>query len=62
MTGRPADGSARQGRPVVLEDPGTGLQIVVPPDSPEHAFQQLTELDLSDFVHGPVRYDKADRR
>jgi hypothetical protein len=62
VTGHAADDPAGQGRPVVLEDPGTGLQIVVSPDLPEGAFRQLTELDLSDFVDGPVRYDNGQHR
>ncbi len=54
IAGRPAPG---RGRPVVLQDPGTGLQIVLPPDLSDEGYQKLTELDLATFVRGPVRYD-----
>jgi hypothetical protein len=44
-------------RPVVLQDPGTGLQIVLSPDLSEEGYRRLTQLDLTTFTRGPVRYD-----
>jgi hypothetical protein len=62
VVGRPDGGPTSAGRSIVLEDPETELQIVVAPDLSDDAFRQLTELDLSDFTDGPIRYDKIDGR
>ncbi|MFI7134186.1 hypothetical protein ACIBQ1_51570 [Nonomuraea sp. NPDC050153] len=50
------------GPPVVLQDPATGLQIVLDADLPEEGYQQLVTLDLTQFELGPVRYDRVQRR
>jgi hypothetical protein len=44
--------------PLVIQDPGTGLQVVLPPDLPAQAYTQLLALDLTRFRLGPVYYDK----
>ncbi|MFF4506562.1 hypothetical protein [Streptomyces sp. NPDC001401] len=44
--------------PLVLQDWGSGLQVVLEADLPPEAYRQLVGLDLSDFRTGPVRYDK----
>lgn len=49
-------------RPLVLQDPATGLQIVLDPDLPERALDQLRTLDLAAFRHGPVHYDRHQQR
>ena len=54
IAGRPGPGA---GRPLVLQDPDTGLQIVLPPDLGDEGYRRLTELDVSRFRRGPVRYD-----
>ncbi|MFE7076386.1 hypothetical protein ACFU96_40495 [Streptomyces sp. NPDC057620] len=46
-------------RPVVLQDPTTGLRIVLEPDLPEAAYQQLSSLDLSRYRLGPLHYDQT---
>ncbi|MFV8183671.1 MULTISPECIES: hypothetical protein [unclassified Streptomyces] len=46
-------------RPLVLQDERTGLRIVLEADLPQHAYEQLTALDLSGFTVGPLHYDLA---
>ncbi|MBG0853007.1 hypothetical protein I2W78_14405 [Streptomyces spinoverrucosus] len=46
-------------RPVVLQDPSTGLRIVLEHDLPEAAYQQLVTLDLTRYRHGPLHYDRT---
>ena len=46
------------GRPVMLQDFGTGLQIILPPDLSEDGYRRLTQLDLTTFTCGPVRFDR----
>ncbi|WP_326690811.1 hypothetical protein OIE63_29225 [Streptomyces sp. NBC_01795] len=45
--------------PLVLQDPGTRLRIVLEADLPEEAYAQLTRLDLTAFRIGPLHYDRA---
>ncbi|MGA5508993.1 hypothetical protein [Streptomyces umbrinus] len=49
-------------RPVVLQDPATGLRIVLDPDLPHGAYQQLLSLDLTRYRLGPLHYDHARSR
>jgi hypothetical protein len=56
--GRP-ENTGRPPAPLVLVDPGTGVQIVLEADLPAAAYHQLTTLDLSQFSLGPVHYDLA---
>ncbi|GAB2717009.1 hypothetical protein [Streptomyces bullii] len=59
------DGSAEDAavpRPLVLQDERTGLRIVLEPDLPQQAYEQLTELDLTEFSIGPVHYDRTRER
>lgn len=50
-----ADSSARL---LVLQDTATRLQVVLEPDLPQQAYQALLALDLSEFRHGPLHYDR----
>ncbi|WP_409469479.1 hypothetical protein [Streptomyces sp. HC307] len=54
--------SAETVGPVVLQDPATGLQIILGPHLDEEAYRKLRALDLSQYTHGPVRYDTAEGR
>lgn len=54
IAGRPEPGGTR---PLVLQDPESGLQIVLPPDLSDEGYRLLTELDVSRFRRGPIRYD-----
>ncbi len=47
--------------PLVLQDAETGLQVVLEADLPPEAYQALPALDLSEFEHGPLRYDRQRR-
>lgn len=49
-------------RVMILQDPGTGLRIVLEADLPDEAYHQLLALDLTDFRFGPLHYDAARRR
>lgn len=49
-------------RPVVLQDPATGLRIVLDPDLPSGAYRQLLSLDLTRYRLGPLHYDQARSR
>jgi hypothetical protein len=49
-------------RPLVLQDTATGLQIVLDRDLTDNGYQQLVDLDLSQFRLGPVRYDRNQGR
>jgi hypothetical protein len=44
--------------PLVLEDSGTGLRVILEADLPPEALAKLCELELHRFRHGPLRYDK----
>ncbi|HEX2298508.1 MAG TPA: hypothetical protein VHH34_08335 [Pseudonocardiaceae bacterium] len=43
---------------LVLQDAVTRLQVVLEPDLPAEAYQALLALDLSQFRHGPLHYDR----
>lgn len=45
-------------RPLVLQDAVTRLQVVLEPDLPTEAYRALLALDLSEFRHGPLHYDR----
>jgi hypothetical protein len=47
---------------LVLQDAATGVQVVIEPDLPDESYQQLLALDLSTIRHGPVHYDRHQRR
>ncbi|PAZ16155.1 hypothetical protein CLM62_09625 [Streptomyces sp. SA15] len=49
-------------RPVVLEDPASGLRIVLEHDLPEEGYRQLLALDLTRYRLGPLHYDRAQGR
>jgi hypothetical protein len=49
-------------RPMVLQDTGSGLRIVLDHDLPADGYQQLLRLDLSRFRLGPLHYDLAEQR
>ncbi len=44
---------------LLLQDPGTGLRIVLEPDLPREAHEQLCALDLSRYRFGPLHYDRT---
>jgi hypothetical protein len=46
-------------KPMILEDPDTGLQIVLEADLPPEAITALTALDLREFRKGPVHFDRT---
>ncbi|MFG1609199.1 hypothetical protein [Actinoplanes sp. NPDC049265] len=58
----PRKSVAGRSRPVILQDPETGLSLVLPPDLSDEGYRQLGQLDLSAFVEGPIRYDTPSRR
>ncbi|MGH8881219.1 MAG: hypothetical protein ACRD0P_28365, partial [Stackebrandtia sp.] len=45
-----------ESRPMILQDADSGLMIVLEGDLPAEAYRRLTELDLSEYRHGPVHY------
>lgn len=47
---------------LVLQDPATGLRIILETDLPPEAHKQLCALDLSRYRLGPLHYDRAMRR
>ncbi len=47
---------------MVLQDTATGLQIVLDQALPDEGYQQLLNLDMSQFRLGPVHYDQVQRR
>ncbi|MGA4838948.1 hypothetical protein [Streptomyces sp. G45] len=54
------DGAAP--RPLVLRDDRSGLSVVLEPDLPPEAYEQLLALDLSGFRAGPLHYDRHQGR
>lgn len=48
--------------PLVLQDPATGIRILLEPDLPESAYVALRELEMGRFRHGPLHYDREARR
>ncbi|MER5219021.1 hypothetical protein [Streptomyces flaveus] len=57
-----SDPSPDRAGTVVLQDPATGLQIILGPHLDEDAYRKLRALDLSQYTHGPVRYDTVEGR
>jgi hypothetical protein len=47
--------------PLVLQDAGSGLQIILEDDLPIEAYQQLIKLDLTAYRIGPLHYDRHRR-
>ncbi|MFJ2160362.1 hypothetical protein [Streptomyces sp. NPDC087856] len=47
---------------VVLQDPATGIQIILGPHLDDTAYRALRALDLTGITQGPVRYDTAEAR
>lgn len=43
---------------LVLQDSATGVQVVLEPDLPDQAYQQLLRVDLTAIRQGPVHYDQ----
>ena len=54
---RLSDRSSTSAALLVLEDPKTGLRIVLEHDLPQKAYRELLELDLKRFSAGPLHYD-----
>ncbi|MFD3925920.1 hypothetical protein [Streptomyces sp. NPDC058614] len=48
--------------PVVLQDPATGLRIVLDHDLPDEGYQRLLAVDLTQYHLGPLHYDRAQGR
>ncbi|GHC55584.1 hypothetical protein [Streptomyces flavofungini] len=55
--GRTAAGDGAP-RPLVLQDARSGLSIVLEPDLPAEAYEQLLGIDLAEFHVGPLHYDR----
>ena len=47
---------------LVLQDSTTGVQVVLEPDLPDEAFEQLLTFDLATIRRGPLHYDRHCRR
>jgi len=47
---------------LVLQDSRTGIAVVIEPDLPDVAFEQLLTFNLSGIRRGPVHYDRHRRR
>ncbi|GGO39163.1 hypothetical protein [Streptomyces lasiicapitis] len=45
-------------RPLVLQDDRSGLSVVLEPELPAEAYEQLLSLDLTEFRVGPLHYDR----
>lgn len=58
LTDRPSTDAAL----LVLEDPKTGLRIVLEHDLPHQAYRELLQLDLHRFGTGPLHYDHNRRQ
>ena len=66
-TGLPAEraGAARGSDsvpPLVLQDPRSGVSVLLESDLPVPAYRQLVELDLAQFATGPIVYDRVQGR
>lgn len=57
----PGPGRDRPGV-LVLQDARSELRVVLEADLPVRAYQQLLELDLSDYRFGPLHYDRTQAR
>jgi hypothetical protein len=49
-------------RVLVLQDSTTGVQVVLEPDLPSQASQQLLRFDLTTIHRGPLHYDRHRRQ
>ncbi|MGA4837799.1 hypothetical protein [Streptomyces sp. G45] len=58
---RPAPAAAPP-PPVVLQDPATGLRVVLDHDLPDEGYRQLLAVDLTQYRLGPLHYDRAQGR
>lgn len=47
---------------VVLQDPATGIRIILGPHLDDTAYRALRALDLTQVAQGPVRYDTVEAR
>jgi hypothetical protein len=47
---------------LVLQDSTTGVQVILEPDLPDEAFEQLLAFDLAAIRRGPLHYDRHRRR
>ena len=47
---------------LVLQDSTTGVQVVLEPDLPDEAFEQLLVFDLAAIRRGPLHYDRHRRQ
>lgn len=59
LEGRGSSAADSPPRLLVLQDTVTRLQVVLEPDLPPQAYQALLALDLSEFRHGPLHYDRT---
>ncbi|MEV0091412.1 hypothetical protein [Streptomyces sp. NPDC050738] len=57
-----ADGAPALPGPMVLQDSGSGIKVVLEAGLPPEAFEKLLQLDLSDYRLGPLHYDIAQAR
>jgi hypothetical protein len=49
-------------RVLVLQDDTSGVKIVLEPDLPDEAFEQLLAFDLTTVRRGPLHYDRHRRQ
>ena len=49
-------------RVLLLQDSTTGIQVVLEPDLPTRAYQQLLSFDFATLRRGPLHYDQHRRR
>ena len=47
---------------LLLQDSATGIQVVLEPDLPARAYQQLLSFDFATLRRGPLHYDQHRRR
>jgi hypothetical protein len=47
---------------LILQDKTTGVQVVLEPDLPDEAFEQLLVFDLAAIRRGPLHYDQRRRQ
>jgi hypothetical protein len=59
---RPQPQPGEPPRVLLLQDSATGIQIVLEPDLPEQAYQQLLAFDLAALRRGPLHYDRHRRQ
>jgi hypothetical protein len=49
-------------RVLLLQDSTTGIQVVLEPDLPARAYQQLVSFDFATLRRGPLHYDQHRRQ